>query len=296
MRSNRYSVSLAAAVALCAAVASAHDYKLGEIVVDHPWARANTLPDRPTAGYAVIRNKGSKPARLLSATSPEFERIEIHRHVMEGGASSMERMESLEIPAGGEIMLAPGGYHLMLIGPRGGVSAGDMLPLTLVFEDHGAVSVDAHVEGWASVIQQGSLTISDPVIFVNIEGRPSAGYFTVDNHGASDDRLVGAVSDSFERIELHTHVHSDGVVAMSRIDSMTAPAHGALKLASGGQHLMLFEPNRALTPGDRIPIILRFEKAGEITLPMELRAIGDRGAHSGQFETGEVRRHRHQDR
>ena len=108
-------------------------------------ARARILlPSRPGAAWLTIRNSGGAD-RLVGAESPAAGRIEIHTHIHEGGVMMMRRVEAIDIPAGGEAALEPGGDHLMLFGLKPGLKTGGSFPLTLLFEKAGRVTVEMRV-------------------------------------------------------------------------------------------------------------------------------------------------------
>lgn len=112
------------------------------LVIETPWARA-TPPGAPVAGgFLVVRNTGQADDRLVSATSPDAEKVELHEMRMDGGVMRMRRMdEGLAIAAGGTLSLAPGGYHLMFIGPKHPFVAGQTVTATLRFEHGGERTV-----------------------------------------------------------------------------------------------------------------------------------------------------------
>ncbi|MEO0823088.1 MAG: copper chaperone PCu(A)C, partial [Pseudomonadota bacterium] len=56
---------------------------IGDLSIAHAWARPN-IPNRPTAGYYEITNGGSTDDQLLSASSPAFGKIELHRSEKDG--------------------------------------------------------------------------------------------------------------------------------------------------------------------------------------------------------------------
>src|SRR3546814_3893000 len=88
----------AAAVMLAATAAAAHDFTLGALTLDHPWARASAGPARNGAAFLAIENAGDAD-RLLGATGDIAERIELHTHEMDGDVMKMRRLEAVEIPA-----------------------------------------------------------------------------------------------------------------------------------------------------------------------------------------------------
>lgn len=141
-------VALAFLVALLPGLASAHDYKLGTLVIDHPWARA-TAPTAPVGGgFLTITNTGTTPDRLVSARSAAAGMVQIHEMKMDGNVMRMRELEhGLEIPPGKTVTLAPGGFHLMLMQLKGPLKEHTKVPVTLVFEKAGSVDVELSVEG-----------------------------------------------------------------------------------------------------------------------------------------------------
>ncbi|MEM7506578.1 MAG: copper chaperone PCu(A)C [Pseudomonadota bacterium] len=125
--------------------AAAHEAKAGALTIIHPMARA-TLPNRPMALYMAISNDGSAPDRLLSANSPQFDAIEIHESKEQNGVMTMVQLEAIEAPAEDTALLEPGGLHLMLFGAKKHFKEGDEFPVTLMFENAGAVDVTVKVE------------------------------------------------------------------------------------------------------------------------------------------------------
>ena len=128
--------------------AFAHDYKVAALEIGHPWARA-TPPSAPAGGgFFTVTNTGSTPDRLISVRSPAADIVQIHEMKMDGSVMRMREVEKgLEIPAGKSVTLAPGGYHLMMMGLKGPLKQGTQVPVTLVFEKAGAVDVELNVEG-----------------------------------------------------------------------------------------------------------------------------------------------------
>jgi periplasmic copper chaperone A len=125
----------------------AHDYKLGALEIAHPWARA-TPPSAPAGGgFLKITNTGSAPDRLVSVSSPAADLVQVHEMKMDGSVMRMREVEKgLEIPAGGSVILAPGGYHLMMMGLKAPFKQGASVPVTLVFEKAGKIDVELAVE------------------------------------------------------------------------------------------------------------------------------------------------------
>lgn len=98
-----------------------------------------------------------------------------------------------------------------------------------------------------------------------------AAYLTVKNVGSSDVRIVGAFSPMAKRAELHIHSMENGFAKMRRADeSVVVPAHGIVKFAPGGLHLMLMELQQPLTAGNTFPVTLRFDDGGSKTLIVQV--------------------------
>lgn len=127
--------------------ARAHDYAIGALRIDHPWTRAVATTAPTAAGYMVIRNGGGVLDRLIAAETPAAAMVELHEMTMTDNIMRMRPIQGgIAIPPGGEVRLAPGGLHLMLVGPRGGFTQGASLKLTLVFERAGRIEVQLAVE------------------------------------------------------------------------------------------------------------------------------------------------------
>jgi copper(I)-binding protein len=141
---------LAMGALLCCAAemaAAAHEYKLGELEIAHPWTRA-TIKGQPTAGaFLTVTNHGSQPDRLVSVSSPIARTAELHSMSIEGGVMKMRALTGgIDIPAGGTVELAPGSLHVMLIGPEQALAEGTRVPLTLTFQHSGTLEVELAVE------------------------------------------------------------------------------------------------------------------------------------------------------
>jgi hypothetical protein len=136
----------AAALSLLCTLSLAHDYQLGELHIDHPWARA--LPPNAPAGaaYFTVQNQGEQDDRLLGAQTPLADKAELHTHVQEGDMMKMQMIGSLSIPAGSDVVFAPGAHHVMLFGLKRPLVAGERFPLTLEFEKAGKLEVEVTIE------------------------------------------------------------------------------------------------------------------------------------------------------
>lgn len=130
-------------------LASGHSYRAGDIKIVHPWAMptAPSITDGASGmGYLVLRNTGGKPDRLLAASVEIADRVELHAYSKAGDTSTMRRVDTIEIPAGREVRLEPGGPHLMLMGFKKPLAEGQHFPIVLQFERAGKISVDLFVQ------------------------------------------------------------------------------------------------------------------------------------------------------
>ena len=98
----------------------------------------------------------------------------------------------------------------------------------------------------------------------------AAANLTVTNDGAAD-RLLGAVSPAARQVLLHAEVEEHGMQHMRQLETVEVPAHGNVELAPGQMHLMLVDIAGPLKPDTTIKVILRFEKAGDVSIDVPVR-------------------------
>ena len=135
-----------AAILLLAAIGcgEARDVKLGAIAIGHPYARA-TVAGQPTGGgYLTLENKGGED-RLLSASAGVSGAVELHSMSMDGDVMRMRQVDAIALPAGQTVELKPGGLHIMFVGLKAPLKAGDRFPMKLKFEKAGEVTVEVTV-------------------------------------------------------------------------------------------------------------------------------------------------------
>ncbi|MGZ3410142.1 MAG: copper chaperone PCu(A)C [Xanthobacteraceae bacterium] len=142
---------------LAAHTASAHDYKLGALQIDHPWARATPKGTSVGGGYLKITNTGTTPDRLIGGSSPIAGRFEIHEMSMDNGVMRMRPLkDGLEIKPGQTVELAPGSFHIMFVDLKQPIKEGDRVKGTLVFEKAGSVDVEYAAVGVGAMPKGGS--------------------------------------------------------------------------------------------------------------------------------------------
>lgn len=120
--------ALAAAMLLSVSTAA-----FAQVAIDAPWVRAS-VAQQPATG-AFMRLTAAHDTRLVAARSPAAANVEVHEMAMQGQMMRMRQIPALALPKARAVALAPGGYHLMLIGLKQPLGAGQQVAITLVFED-----------------------------------------------------------------------------------------------------------------------------------------------------------------
>jgi copper(I)-binding protein len=117
----------------------------------------------------------------------------------------------------------------------------------------------------------------------------AGGYLTIENKGSTPDRLIKGTADISGKIEVHEMAMNNGVMTMRELGKGLAIEPGkTVKLAPGGYHLMLMDLKRPLKQGDKVPVTLEFEKAGKVTLSLDVQGVGAQapGGASGHDHSG----------
>lgn len=147
---------LGAVLAAAASWAAAHDYQVGAIRIDHPWARPTVTGQPAGGGFVVLHNGANTTDRLLAVQTPAAERVELHHMQMDGDVMRMRQVDAIDLPAGATVRLEPGGLHLMLVGLKAPLKGGSRVPLTLRFEKAGELTVELAIEQPASMPAHGA--------------------------------------------------------------------------------------------------------------------------------------------
>jgi copper(I)-binding protein len=133
-----------------------------KIRVENAWARPTAAssmegmtatPEMPgmaasgatSAAYFVIVNEGDEADALIGANAEVASTAELHETRIEGNVAKMVPVTRVEIPAHGRVEFKPGSYHVMLVGLKRDLKAGETLKLTLQFEKSGALTLDAPI-------------------------------------------------------------------------------------------------------------------------------------------------------
>ncbi len=125
--------------------AAADAVKLGSLTVERSYARVSAA--RNGAAYLTIANDAAQPDRLVRVAPPRADKVEMHTMTMDGDIMRMRQVPAIDLPANGRVEMRPGeGLHIMLIGLKGPLTAGEQFPLSLEFERSGKVEVTVAVE------------------------------------------------------------------------------------------------------------------------------------------------------
>ena len=104
------------------------------VSVSGAWIREAPPGVSAMAGYMELRNNTSRTQVLVAAGSSGFESVMIHRTIVKDGMAAMLHMSQVEIKPKASLIFAPGGYHLMLMGPQRVLRASAPVIVNLEFE------------------------------------------------------------------------------------------------------------------------------------------------------------------
>jgi copper(I)-binding protein len=127
-----------------------------------------------------------------------------------------------------------------------------------------AVGILSGAGASAHEIKVGDLAIVHPWVAATTAATDCVVSMTIENHGATSDRLTGAASPIAERAELHEHRTEDGTVKSLPVLAVDLPGGGMVKLRPGGMHLVLIGLKERLVEYDSFVMFLKFERAGTV--------------------------------
>jgi len=128
-------------IAMMTAQAAADSVRIGDVIIEAPWARASIGTSRPAAAYLSIRNEGDEPVTLTQVSTPVSKMAEIHESTMSDGIARMGPAGDVVIRAGSEVVLKPGGLHIMMMKLKQPLKKGEKFNMTLTFKEIEAVDV-----------------------------------------------------------------------------------------------------------------------------------------------------------
>ncbi len=132
---------LLCSLALIASVAQA------QTTATDPWVRGTVAQQKATGLFVQLTS--AQGGKLVAGSSAVAERVEIHEMTMVGDVMKMRQIDALPLPAGKAVALKPGGYHVMLMDLKQPLTAGTVVPVSLVIEGadgkRGTLSLQAPV-------------------------------------------------------------------------------------------------------------------------------------------------------
>jgi periplasmic copper chaperone A len=132
--------AIALASAICfAVISSVYAQSSSPIEINHAWAHATASSAANGAVYLTITNRGTADDRLTGASTAVASKAELHVTLNENGVMKMRPLADVPVKAGGSAQFKPDGMHIMLLGLKHPLKAGDSFPLTLTFDKAGAV-------------------------------------------------------------------------------------------------------------------------------------------------------------
>ena len=145
LRGVAAAVATVLALVAMAGPAATHEEKTGDVTIVHPWSRPAAQGQNGVI-YLEIRNGGTAEDRLIAVSTPLATKVEFHRSTMEDGIHRMEKVESIVVPPGGAVELAPGGLHVMLVGLKFMLMAEETISVSFTFERAGDITTGVAVE------------------------------------------------------------------------------------------------------------------------------------------------------
>jgi copper(I)-binding protein len=115
------------------------------LLVRDAWVREAPPGAMMMAAYLVIENSGDQATALVGVESPAFAHVMLHRSLTVDGVARMLHLDSIPVPAHGNVALEPGSYHLMMPAPDTRLAAGDKVDFVLHFADDSSLQVTAEV-------------------------------------------------------------------------------------------------------------------------------------------------------
>ena len=123
-------------------------------MVKSPWARASI--SRNGAAYFTVANMGKTDVKVVAVSADVAKRVELHTHIQDGEIMRMRHVKSIPVPAGGSVVLKPGGYHVMLMGLTRKLKEGETFPLTVAFDNGTKTQVTVKIGKMGGMTHMGA--------------------------------------------------------------------------------------------------------------------------------------------
>ena len=135
----------------------------------------------------------------------------------------------------------------------------------------------------ADDVKAGDLVISQAWSRATPGGaKVAGGFLTIENKGSAPDRLVAVTAEIAGKAEVHEMAMDNGVMKMRPLDKGLVIEPGkTVKLAPGGNHLMLQDLKGPFKQGEKVPVTLEFEKAGKVSVSLDVQGVGAQAPGGG---------------
>jgi len=142
--------------------------------------------------------------------------------------------------------------------------------------------------------EDAGITVTDAWMRASLGKVPTtAAYFKVENKGATEDRLIGVSTPAAAMSHLHESVEENGVMQMRSVAALTLKPGQSLQLDPGGLHVMVMNLKAPLKAGEKVPLVLSFEKAGTIKVEADVRGLNETKAPSHSHDHHDHGDHKH---
>ncbi|MBU6458684.1 MAG: copper chaperone PCu(A)C [Bradyrhizobium sp.] len=131
----------------------------------------------------------------------------------------------------------------------------------------------------ADDVKAGDLVISQAWSRATPKGaKIGGGYLNIENKGSAPDRLIGGSADFAGSVQVHEMSMEGSVMKMRSVEKgLTIEPGKTVKLAPGGYHLMMMDLKAPLKQGEKVPVTLEFERAGKVTVSLDVLGAGAKG-------------------
>lgn len=147
----------------------------------------------------------------------------------------------------------------------------------------------ASLSAFAHEYKAGDLTLIHPWTRATPPRAQSGGGFVeIINNGSEADRLIAVSTDAAAKVEVHQMAVNDGVMTMREVEGgVEIPAGGTVALQPGGLHIMFMGLNHPFEEGKRVPVVLTFEKAGDVAVELAVEKMGAKSSGDGHTDHDE---------
>ena len=116
------------------------------VAVEDAYVRSMPPTQTVTGAFMVFKNTTDSDRAVVSAESDVSDKAELHTHLHEDGVMKMRQVDKIDVPAGGETVLEPGGFHVMLIGLKQPLKLGQMVDIKFNIDDGSSMQIQAEVK------------------------------------------------------------------------------------------------------------------------------------------------------